>query len=529
MFTFPLPAGFDFAALSGADLDALETAAREAASPIVAISPADLTEAQVDLLESLGSTVNSVREARTALAEREAAALAEAAARADRVAALASTLAPVVAPAPAPELVTVGAPADAPAAVTAAAPRIGQVAQAQVTLPVDNPAFKRVRPSLAELDFASLVTNPDSDRDYQDWRDVAKFAERRLASYKGMKGSARHTVFSIQRKFDEELLQRGEGDDDDLISHAVDTTRLPGGGLTAAAGWCAPSQVVYDLCELETSDGMIDIPEVQITRGGMRFTPGPDFASIFGGSGYFHQTEAQVIAGTVKPCMEIDCPPFTDIRLEVEGVCITGSILQRRGYPELVERFIRGAMVAHNHRLNAFVIAQMVAGSTAVDLNPPVDVPLDTTATSGLLAAIEMEIEDIRYRNRLGFGAMVEIVLPHWAKAVLRADLSRRFGLAEFEVSDSRIDSWISLRGGRVQYVYDWQDAYSGQATGPGGASPLTAYPNSVFFLAYPAGTWLRGSDDTIRLETIYDSTKLSTNQYTALFTEEGVLVAQVC
>jgi hypothetical protein len=50
-----------------------------------------------------------------------------------------------------------------------------------------------------------------------------------------------------------------------------------------------------------------------------------------------------------------------------------------------------------------------------------------------------------------------------------------------------------------------------------------------VFFLAYPAGTWLRGSDDTIRLETIYDSTKLSTNQYTALFTEEGVLVAQVC
>ena len=33
----------------------------------------------------------------------------------------------------------------------------------------------------------------------------------------------------------------------------------------------------------------------------------------------------------------------------------------------------------------------------------------------------------------------------------------------------------------------------------------------------------------SIRLETVYDSAKLSTNQYTALFTEEGVLIAKVC
>lgn len=521
-FSFPLPADFDFAALSGADLDALESAARSAAVPIVAVSPADLTSEQITLLESLGTTVTEVATARTALAEREAAAAVEAAARAERVAALAASLAP-------PAVVE---PAE-PAAVTAAAPvapRIAQVAQTQVTLAVDNPAYKRpVRQPIADLDFAAMVTNPESDRVYENWRDVAKAAERRLGGYKSLKGTGHHTVFALQRQFEQDLLQKMEGDDDALVLHATNEKRLPGGGLTAAAGWCAPSQVVYDLCELETSDGMIDIPEVQITRGGMRFTPGPDFATIFGGAGYFHQTEAQVIANTVKPCMDIPCPAFTDIRLEVEGVCITGSILQRRGYPELVERFIRGAMVAHMHKVNAFVIAQMVAGSTVVDLQPNVDVPLDVTATSNLLSGIEMEIEDIRYRNRLGFGSNVEIVMPHWGRAPLRADLGRRQGLAEFDISDARIDQWINQRGGRVQYVYDWQDAFSGQASGPGGATPLTAWPNSLFFMAYPAGTWLRGSDDTIRLETIYDSTKLSTNQYTALFTEEGVLVAQVC
>lgn len=533
-YQFPLPAEFDFGSLSTADLDELETEARQAAAPIVQVDASDLTEEQVTLLESLGATVASVATAREALAVREAALAAEAAQRAERVAALAASLAPVGAPAGTPDPAPT-APDPAPTGVTAstppAAPRIGQIAQTVVTTPVQQPrTLGRRRVELPDgMNFADFVMNPEGTKDYGDWREVAKEAERRLKGYQGMRGQQHNTVFALQRKFEQELLQGGQGDDDALVSYAVDPGRLPSGGLTAAAGWCAPSQVIYDLCELETSDGMVDLPEVQITRGGMRFTPGPDFATIFGGAGYFHQTEAQVIAGTTKPCMDIPCPNFTDIRLEVEGVCITGSILQRRGYPELVERFIRGAMVAHMHKLNAFVIAQMVAGSTVVDLNPPVDVPLDVSVASNLLMTVEQQIEDIRYRNRLGFNAEVELVFPHWIRPLFRADLSRRQGLAEFEVSDDRIDAWIRMRGGRPQYVYDWQDAFSGQATGPGGASPLTLWPNSVFYLAYPAGTWLRGSDDTIRLETIYDSAKLATNQYTALFTEEGVLVAQVC
>ena len=507
-WTFPLPADFDFAALSSADLDALEIAAREAANPILSVTPADLTDEQLGLLESLHGTVASVAATRTANAEAEAQRAAEAAARAERMQALASVLAPPAAPAPA----------------ALPAPRVGQVAAT-----ASGTAVVPAAQLPARADFTELVFSPDSDRTFNNWRDVAVQAERRLAGYYGLAGNGRHTIAAIKRTFeDDKLLQRGDIDEE-LVVYATDPKRLPDGALTAAAGWCAPSQTIYDLCELETADGMVDIPEVQITRGGLRFTPGPDFASIFGGSGYFHQTEAQVIASTTKPCMEITCPSFTDVRLEVEGVCITGSILQRRGYPEMVERFIRGAMVAHAHRLNAFVIAQMVAGSVVVDLNPPTDIPLDVSATSHLLSAIEMQVMDLRYRNRMAENAMMEVVLPIWAKALLRADISRRQGLAEFNITDDQMVSWMALRGARVQFVYDWQDAFSGLAAGPGGAVALTLWPNSVFFLIYPAGTWLRGSDDTIRLETIYDSAKLSTNQYTALFTEEGVLVAQVC
>ena len=504
-----------FNGLTADELRDVETQARAAVTPIRDKGPDGVTDEDIANLEVLRDAVNGVKSSRTT--------------RAARASSLSATLDELGEPeddAPADEQPTDDAPAEeAPAAVTAGAkaPRVASVARRTPPAP---PV-----PVRQEVDFGSMVfASPDAGAiEFSSWSDVAKAAERRMHTFKGATGGFdQKGVAVIRRNFEEALLQRGE-EDDKLIADAINEKRLPGGSLTAAAGWCAPSQTIYDLCELETATGMIDIPEVQITRGGLRFTPGPDFASIFGGSGYFHQTEAQVIANTVKPCMEIPCPAFTDIRLEVEGLCITGSILQRRGYPELVERFIRGALVAHMHRMNAFIIAQMVAGSTVVDLAPPVDVPLDTSATSALLSAVELATVDIRYRNRMAPTATVEIVLPYWATAVMRADLSRRMGVEMTNVTDEMIRAHFGTRGARLQYVYDWQDAFSGLAAGPGGAAPLTAWPNTVFFLAYPAGTWLRGSDDTIRLDTIYDSTNLGTNRYTALFTEEGVLVAQVC
>lgn len=403
------------------------------------------------------------------------------------------------------------------------APRVGDVAKE---------APKPVAPAQSQLQhFAHLVEGPDADgRKLTNWLDVAKIAERRLASYANAKGSGAHTIATVQREFAKEL-RAGDDNADAVMEYATNEANLPGGSLVAAAGWCAPSQTVYDLIELETTDGMYDVPEVQISRGGLRFTPGPDFASIFAGTGYFHYTEAQVagLTGTnppttAKPTMTVPCPTFQDVRLDVDGLQITGDILQRRGYPEMVERFIRGALVAHTHKINAWVIGKVAAGSTAVDLSTGMNGDLGVT---GVLAAVELAVEDIRYRHRLARNATVEAVLPHWALLPMRADFSRRTGTEMTNVTDAQIVAHFALRGARVQFVYDWQDAFSGLATGPGGAAALTALPETFQFIVYPAGTWVRGSDSVIRLDTMYDSTLLKTNQYTALFTEEGILVAK--
>ncbi|MGH7252266.1 MAG: major capsid protein, partial [Nitrospiraceae bacterium] len=56
----------------------------------------------------------------------------------------------------------------------------------------------------------------------------------------------------------------------------------------------------------------------------------------------------------------------------------------------------------------------------------------------------------------------------------------------------------------------------------------LTATP-SVQFLAYPAGTWVLGRMDVIRLESIYDSVQLPQNLVTQLFMEDGWAAMRMC
>ena len=70
------------------------------------------------------------------------------------------------------------------------------------------------------------------------------------------------------------------------------------------------------------------------------------------------------------------------------------------------------------------------------------------------------------------------------------------------------------------QFVYDWQAL-------TGVASDFKAWGASLKFLLYSAGTFVKGGQDVITLDTVYDSTLLGQNDYTALFTEEGYLVAK--
>jgi hypothetical protein len=240
-----------------------------------------------------------------------------------------------------------------------------------------------------------------------------------------------------------------------------------------------------------------------------------------------------VAAGTTKTCLEIPCPDFTDDRLGVTGLCLTGNILAIRGYPEFTATFTRGALAALAHLVNREQIAEVVTGSTAVTLSGA-PWATDGSTVSQVLSAVEMAIMDIKYRMRLQQNSTLDVVMPFWIGAQMRADWIRRNGgnYAEMlTLSDEAINAAFRARGARVQYVYDWQDAFANCAVSgsPGSDTPIQNLPTSLSFLVYPAGTWIRALNDVITLNSVYDSTLLATNQVTHLFTETGWKMMRMC
>lgn len=338
-----------------------------------------------------------------------------------------------------------------------------------------------------------------------------------------------------------------------VIEHARSQNRFSGGSLlqewseaalkggsgeqalTAAAGWCAPSENRYELCNLWSMDGMIDLPTTTAPRGGINYTDQPTWAQINDAAitSFTKLTEAQVIADTPKNCTELPCPTFTDRRLDVAVTCITGSFLQAHAYPEVPATWTDGLLTKHEAEINKDIIAQIVTkaggatvipaqGAAAPGFSP------DTSATSSLLSAILIAREDMLYRSRMARSTVLEVVLPYWVLTQMRMDIFRRnaWHADPFALANATIVGWFQNMGVRPQFVYGWQDAQSGLATGPGDIAapivPITGLPTTVNFLIYPAGAVVLARQDVVTLTNVYDSTNLKQNLFTQLFTEEG-------
>lgn len=331
-------------------------------------------------------------------------------------------------------------------------------------------------------------------------------------------------VAKIKTEFPSDLvIDRNTGDHMAVIERAGDERRLESakgkGSLVAAGGWCAPSETLYDLAADESLDGILSVPEVQVNRGGIRFTEGPQFADFYAQAGFI-QTEAQAIAGTTKPCYEVECPDFTEVRLDAVGICIKVPILTNAAYPELVQRFTAGSLIAHQHMVNANVISRMVALSGSLRTFAGLG-----AAATDTLEALELVILQRRQSQRLSFNRTVEVVVPFWVKGAIRSDLHRRTG-QNSPVTDQQINAYFGVIGANVSFVYDWQDLDLVDDEVPVGDN-INEYPASFRALVYPSGTFVKGTSAVINLSAVYDAASLATNTYTGLFMEEGLLVAK--
>ncbi|UJE15666.1 major capsid hexamer protein [Gordonia phage Ligma] len=313
------------------------------------------------------------------------------------------------------------------------------------------------------------------------------------------------------------------------VTSQVRGERVTAASLTAAGGWCAPSEQLYDFCDVPDAVDLISLPELTINRGGVRWPVEPDLSDIFESFQFFFtEPELEAVDGdgnptAVKECVEIPCPDeFEELRLRAVGYCVEAGILQTQGWPELIEWFMRSLAAEHLRAISRRTILDMVAGSGAAKVIPPTTV---IGAAASVLNSLALQAVNLRLNKGLSRTATIEGVAPSWFHEVLRADLAMRDGRDVLAVTDGEITGWLTSRNIALQYVGDWQTRSAGL---PGNLATVQ-WPDTVDILLYPAGTWFRSMSNVIELGVMYPKEQLQVNRYTRFFTEDAMVVGKRC
>jgi hypothetical protein len=344
-----------------------------------------------------------------------------------------------------------------------------------------------------------------------DMDDVVRGITARATALKTAGGGVGQ-VISYRHPFPQELIVTDSSSAPEGTTVALAASsqkRLPKGDLIASGGWCAPSETLYELTDTSCPDMLWDAPEIQLSRGGLRYYKplSLDVASLT----WVH-TEADDIAGTEKPCFKIPCPSPVEVRCDAVGVCLESGILTARHFPELIAWYLRNAMVAQEIRLRQMLFQQALAVATPVTLTATMG------ALSAVYAAVALQAADMIERHSLCETTALEVTFPWWSRNLFLADLARRNGVSVDEVTTAQVQDLFTPLGVRIQWARGLSPAVP---TDIGGTDPATAWPSQVQFLIYPAGGLVIGRGEEVNLGVVHDSTKFVTNDYTALFTEE--------
>lgn len=338
-----------------------------------------------------------------------------------------------------------------------------------------------------------------------------------------------YPVASLQREFNFTLNENSTPKEMNEVLTAATDVEI----LTAAGGWCAPSEISYDFFNVVCEDGMIDLPTVGLNRGGVQYPTSPSFGDLASIPDivwtWTEQDDIDALTSdsVFKPCVRVECPSFVDRRADCHGFCVTAGNLVDYAYPELIANWLRLVFAIRAKATNAGIIDLMLNGGgsgDAISASIAVDhTGLLGATTSALLTSIELSIVDYREKFSMCADSILEVVLPRWANAVVRADLANRDGIDVFGVTNGMIADWFNLRGARVQFVGDWQVREAGApgTATPGGATPLTTWPTTMEYMLFAPGTFVRGNGMSLDLGVTRDSVLNATNDHTAAWAED--------
>lgn len=371
--------------------------------------------------------------------------------------------------------------------------------------------------------------------------------------------SGRAPVATLQRHVPDHLMVGDGMNDWQKVEAACNERLLPGGSLTAALAarrrrltastpiepgpdvtgfgyaWCSPMQIIEELCPQQaTLDGLLDIPTITTTKGGVMWPFTPDYSQLY--QSFCFNQEDMDDEGFQKPCIEAPCPDGWDqCVLGACSVCVIDNILASRVDDAQVERALAEILVYYQHDLNAKKIKK-IEDDIAAAAGGHTDVSGADLGSHGpgmfesILSFLALQAEHLRTQRKLALNTTFEALLPYWARPFLLTDLSKKGAIqGRWDLTEDDVDRWLASRGVRVQYVRDWQDASTDPNAPIGGSTVPLKWPDSLKIIMYQAGAFVGIQGPSVRLDLIYDRELLAANKRVRAFIEDMWCVKRRC
>lgn len=278
--------------------------------------------------------------------------------------------------------------------------------------------------------------------------------------------------------------------------------------LQAATGICGPLEPKFSFLNLIGQDGLIDLTDVGVARGGLRIPQAVTYDDIDGQAAIAYPYTSQMGADSgTKPCFTVTCPGISDFLVIAYQTCLRFGNFSGQFFPEYVEHVSDVAMATHAHKVN---LALILAITTNADT-----VTYDSNGATKLGGAWTQFVRQTTFHSwlyrskyRTSQDLVLEHVYPYRALGALIADTAARQSSTPTETAGT-VTAAVAAHGReigtRFQFVHDWQEMT--QAPGDFGSEAYSS-------LLFPAGNLIHMTGETLDLGVVRDSTRNAANEF---------------
>lgn len=317
------------------------------------------------------------------------------------------------------------------------------------------------------------------------------------------------------------------GDDPVVNGRIIDAVTRPD-VLVAAGGFCAPVAVRYDLLNLSVADRPVRdaFAGFEATRGGIRWIEPPVIGDLDAAVREWTVADDEAAAldppGEVKPCVRVTCGNEVEALIYGVPLCLTFGNMGARTFPEQIATNNDLGLSTHARFADTLLLGKFDA------LNGQKDVTSAQVlgATRDLLYVLGVMADYYRNKYRTSRTQRFGVLLPDWAKGVIRADLLRAMGTDNnghpARITDEQIETLIRDLGYNPRWHYDGaaSEMFANQADGMANVE----YPAEVKWRMWPEGSVLFLDGGRLDFGIVRDSETNKTNDYKTQFeTFEGL------